>query len=134
MIEDDEGTSRLACLDDIMSDIEFTATSSRDPWKDFPTLKSLLRDRIDWTTGKPMINVEIEHCRSAKAQENAKNNACTLVRTIEFGAESVQDRSMFTEFNDLWNEKGSPLLVKKEQLEESFFNTNVPSILNRTWE
>ena len=134
LAEDDISGSKLACLDDIMSDIEFTAAHDRDPWKDFPTLKALLRDRIDWTTGKPMINVEIEQCQSPKPRENGKKSMCNHTRTIEFGSDSVEDRSLFTKFNELWEEPGSPLLVKKEQLEESFFNTKVPSILNRTWE
>jgi len=134
LVEDDSSGSKLACLDDIMSDIEFTAASDRDPWKDFPTLKALLRDRIDWTTGKPMINVEIEQCQSPKSRQTGKKNVCNHTRTIEFGADSVEDRSIFTQFNELWEEPGSPLLVKKEQLEESFFNTKVPSILNRTWD
>lgn len=132
--EDGDSGSKLACLDDIMSDIEFTGGNDRDPWKDFPALKSLLRDRIDWTTDKPMINVEIEHCPLQKSQSNGRRNACNHTTTLEFGAESVQDRSLFTKFNELWEEHGSPLLLKKEQLEESFFNTNVPNILNRTWE
>lgn len=41
--------SRLACLDDIMNDIEYSSVH-RDPWKNFPTLKSILRDRVDWNS------------------------------------------------------------------------------------
>lgn len=132
-----------------MNDIEFSSLHRGDPWKDFPTLKAIMRDRIDWTTGKPMINIDIEHCRPQSPGESTANSnnpskrsnskikdklTCEVADRLEFGAKHVQDASIFRYFNELWKEDKEPLIIKKEQLEESFFNTHVNNVLNRTWE
>jgi hypothetical protein len=133
-----------------MNDIEFS-TVQRDPWKDFPTLKAIMRDRVDWTTGKPMISIDIEHCKSQTSEKsntmisNSPNKwgssskskekfICSVSDRIDFGAQHVQDASIFLEFARLWKEPKEPLIIKKEQLEQSFFNTNINNVLNRTWE
>lgn len=102
---------------------------NRDPWKHFPALKALMRDRIDWTTGKPMIDIEISHCSSTN-----KNSCESTGEKIEIGAKDVHDGNIFQIFNDLWKEDGRPLIVKKEQLEDSYMNSKVLNILNHTWE
>jgi len=126
--EPDKHESTLACLDDIATDIEYSA-GDRDPWKHFPLLKALLRDRVDWTTGKPMIDIEISHCNTTN------RNSCEITGDrIKIGPKDVQEASIFQTFTDLWKEDGKPLIVKKEQLEDSFLNSNVRNILNHTWD
>jgi len=133
-----EDDRRLACLDDIMNDIELTA-AHRDPWKNFPALKSLLRDRVDWDTVKPMVDVKLEICQQAGSDGGGNGNdkkkaTCTEKETLKFGPKDVENGHIFDAFHSLWPEEGAPLLVKREQLEESFMNTKVANILNRTWE
>jgi hypothetical protein len=131
-----------------MNDIEFSSVQ-RDPWKDFPALKAIMRDRIDWNTGKPMINIDIEHCRPQNPEKSNTNSnnpikrgsykskdkfICDVSDRMEFGAHHVQDASIFLQFARLWKEPKEPLIIKKEQLEQSFLNTNINNVLNRTWE
>ena len=111
-----------------MTDIEYSSVN-RNPWKHFPALKALMRDRIDWTTGKPMIDIEVVHCNSTN-----KNSCENTGDRIGIGAKEVQDASIFQTFTDLWKEDGTPLIVKKQQLEDSFVNSKVLNILNHTWE
>jgi hypothetical protein len=118
---------RLACLDDIMNDIELSSVS-RDPWKNFPALKSLMRDRLDWDSGKPMIDIEIEHCHGKG------KTACEQKDVVHIGPKDVETANIFNIFSELWKEKGDPLIVKREQLEQSFFSRKVANILNQTWE
>eukprot|EP00536_Pseudo-nitzschia_multiseries_P009928 jgi/Psemu1/258595/estExt_Genewise1Plus.C_2890036 len=128
VVDSDEHESTLACLDDIATDIEYSS-GNRDRWKDFPGLKALVRDRIDWTTGKPMIDIEISHCN------NAKKESCKATGdVVEIGADDVQDASIFDIFTDLWKEDGKPLIVKKEQYIDSWVHSNVRNILNHTWD
>jgi hypothetical protein len=114
--------------DDISNDIEYSSVD-RDPWKNFPTLKALVRDRVDWTTGKPMINIEVSHC------DSTNENSCeSMGDRIEIRPKDVHDGNIFQIFADHWKEEGEPLLVKKKQLEDSYMNSKVPNILNHTWE
>jgi hypothetical protein len=135
--------SKLLCSD-IMNDIEFSS-AHRYPWKDFPALKAIMRDRVDWNTGKPMINIDIEHCSPQNPEKTNPNSSnpnkrgkdkftCEVADRLEFDAKHVQDASIFHHFSRLWKEEKEPLITKKEQLEESFFNSNVNNVLNRTWE
>lgn len=119
---------RLACLDDIMNDIEYSSIN-RDPWKNFPALRSILRDRIDWDTTKPMVDVIVEVC-----QDSNDKKSCAERETLKFGPKDVEDGHIFDAFDSLWKEDGNPLIIKREQLEESFIKTRVANILNRTWE
>lgn len=119
---------RLACLDDIMNDIEYSSVH-RDPWKNFAALKSLLRDRMDWDTTKPMVDVHVELCQGPNGKKS-----CIEKETLKFGPRDVETGAIFDAFNSLWTENGNPLLIKREQLEESFMKTKVANILNRTWE
>jgi hypothetical protein len=128
----DEGISdhshRLACLDDITSDIDLS-TVSRDPWKNFPALKAFLKDRVDWNIGKPMIDVEVEHCHG-----KGKNTRCEQKEILHIGPKDVESGNVFHQFNKLWFEEGDPLLIKRDQLENSFWTSGPPNILNHTWE
>lgn len=114
--------------DDIANDIEYSS-ADRDPWTNFAALKALVRDRIDWNTGKTMVDVEMSHCNSTKKDSCEKTGD-----RIEFQTDDVQDGSIFDAFDELWKEDGNPLLVKKKQLEDSYMNSKVKNILNHTWE
>ena len=53
---------------------------------------------------------------------------------MHVGPKDAESGKVFNIFSNLWKEEGDPLIVKREQLEQSFFNTNVANILNKTWE
>jgi hypothetical protein len=139
--EDHHHDKRLACLDDIMNDIEMSAVT-RDPWQNFPTLKALLLDRVDWDVGKPMIRIDMDTCPSSKQQQHhhhhhgnkGHSSSCRTKESIPIGPKDVQSGNVFTTFTNLWHEEDEPLTVKREQLRESFWEPKVPNILNRTWE
>ena len=117
----------MACLDDITNDIELSSVS-RDPWTNFPALKALMRDRVDWDSGKPMIDIEFHHCKGKSKTACAKKDVLH-VRPTDAGTGDI-----FNIFTGLWKEEGDPLLVKRAQLEQSFFDKKVPNMLNQTWE
>lgn len=125
MRDDKDGS--LACLDDVTADIELSGVN-RDPWKDFPALRTLVRDRTDWNSSKPMIDIVIEECKTSAKKE------CIETDYIRIGPKDIESAEIFNTFNELWNEEGSPLITKREQLEESFLNSRVPNMLNKTWE
>jgi hypothetical protein len=119
--------------DDISLDIE-QHSLHEDPWMNFPSLKALLRDRIDWDIGKPMIDIEIEHCYPSGTGGNKNKAICKIADRVSLGAKQVEDASIFSTFHSLWEEQGAPLMVKREQLEESFLNSTAWNVLNHTWE
>jgi hypothetical protein len=41
---------------------------------------------------------------------------------------------LFLQISKTWKEKNDPLVIKRDQLRESFWDTKVTNILNRTWE
>ncbi|CAB9519979.1 Phospholipid--sterol O-acyltransferase [Seminavis robusta] len=119
--------SKLACLDDIFNEIEF-GNHGDDPWENYPALKSLMKERIDWDTDSPMVEITIEECKTKGRQPcETKNSTSLTARDSETG-------EIFNTFNRIWKERDEPMIVKREQLEESFWNTRVPNILNHTWE
>jgi hypothetical protein len=122
----------LACLDDIMNDIELH--SEGDAWKNHSALKALMRDRIDWDTGKPMIAIELEKCFPPKEDAKRSKVICQIADRIAIRPKHVEDASMFDTFGEHWKEEGEPLQIKKEQLVQSYQNSSVLNILNHTWE
>jgi hypothetical protein len=92
-----------------MRDIELH--SSEDAWKDFPALKALLRDRIDWDTGKPMISIEVEACVSPNDDERKKKLNCQIAEQIKLGPKQVEDASIFDTFSHHWQEADMHLMV-----------------------
>lgn len=118
--------------DDIAKDIELHSDS--DAWQDFPALKALLRDRIDWDSGKPMISIELERCFAPNDEDKRKKLICQVGEQINLGPKHVEDGSIFDIFQHHWKEEEMPLIVKKEQLVDSFANSSVLNILNHTWE
>jgi len=123
--------ARLACLDDIFTEIEYSSYDHKrqDPWKDFPALRALLKERRDWDSDFDMIKVVEEHCQPKEKSPCAKNQTAA-----SFGPKDVQTGNIFTRMSELWRERGDPLIVKREQLRESFWDTPVTNILNHTWE
>jgi Lecithin:cholesterol acyltransferase len=123
--------SKLACMDDIVDQIDRKGEANHppnDPWGNFPALDELLRNRADWDSDFPMIRVVSEVCG------NKEKTPCSdLNVTADFGPLDVSTGEMFTRFSEIWKEKDDPLIIKRDQLRESFWDTNVPNILNETW-
>jgi hypothetical protein len=110
-----------------MNDIELSSVH-RDPWHNFPALKALMRERTDWDTNKPMVCIDISHC-----VEKSKT-PCEPKGRISVSPKDVAAGEVFDTFNDLWNEVDSPLILKKEQLAQAYWDSKVPNVLNQTWE
>lgn len=72
-----------------------------------------------------MIDIKVELCQK---------KSCVEKETLKFGPKDVEDGRIFDVFHSLWKEEGDPLIIKREQLEESFMNTKVKNMLNTTWE
>jgi len=121
----DRNDAKLACLEDIFVEIE--NSNETNPWENFPALKNLLLKRSDWDTDFPMMKVVNEVC-------NEHENSCSDHKTTEIGPLDVQSGDVFRKFQSVWNEEGSPLSTKLEQLRESFWDTDVENMLNQTWE
>ena len=113
----------LACLDDIANEISETEGG----WDNFPALKSLLWERKDWDSDRPMIEVIIEDC------EHKERTPCKNRTSMSLGPKDAETGELFTKLNDIWREKGSPLIVKREQLRNSFWKTDLVNVLNTTW-
>lgn len=76
---------RLACLDDILIDIESQQNKHDvDPWANFPTLKNLLLKRSDWDSDIPMIQIIDENCTAKE------KSPCAINRTLDIGPRDVQ--------------------------------------------
>jgi hypothetical protein len=117
----------LFCLDDLMNEIE-SSRPGQDPWADFPVLKNLLKDRVDWDSAFPMVSIVNETCQAKE------KSPCAMRTTTNLGPRDIQTGELFNTFSRMWKEEGDPLVVKREQLEQSWWHTNVPNILNKTWE
>jgi Lecithin:cholesterol acyltransferase len=117
--------SSLACLDDIVPEVEANSVS-RDPWENFPALRLLLKERKDWDTDFPMVNVVKETCSGKEKSPCASNT------TLHLGPRDVETGRIFTEMSHIWKERGNPMEVKREQLRESFWDSKVPNILNNS--
>jgi hypothetical protein len=118
----------LFCLDDLMNEIEDSRPPGKDSWADFPVLKNLLKDRVDWDSGFPMVSIVNETCQAKE------RTPCAKRATTNLGPRDAGNGELFATFSRIWREEGEPLVIKREQLEQSWWNTNVPNILNKTWE
>eukprot|EP00804_Cyclotella_cryptica_P029973 CCRYP_013428-RA/>CCRYP_013428-RA protein AED:0.07 eAED:0.07 QI:109/0.88/0.8/1/0.88/0.8/10/302/1139 len=121
--------SNLACLDELVSGIEGSSSKQskdHDPWKNFPALRLLLKDRVDFDSGFPMIRVEREYC-----QEDEKS-PCKNQTAIDFGPADVMSGQVFDQFSKIWKEANDPLKVKYDQLRQSWWNGPVPNPLMTT--
>lgn len=125
--EESQPHSNLYCLDELVREIE-ERTNGDNPWASFPQLKTLLKDRVDWDSDIPMITIVDE------ANCSEKQNASTCETKIPLSAFEVQNGDLFREFSRVWNEEDRQMDVKREQMEDSFWHSKVPNMLNMTWE
>ncbi len=125
--DDSNPRKDLFCLDDLMNEIE-NSRPHEDPWADYPVLKNLLKDRSDWNSAVPMMSIIQEECES-KEKSPCRNRTTTMLSPRD-----AQNGNIFNVFNRIWKEKDEPLLTKRAQLSQSWWETNVPNILNKTWE
>ena len=126
-IPEDGNRQNLACLEDVVDEIEQYSKTS-DPWKNFPVLRSLLVDRVDWDTYFPLIRIQKEKCHKGEKPPCAARNSTNL------SALDVQNGHIFDVFSEVWNEEGDPMLVKKEQLKQSWWDSAFPNIMASTWD
>jgi len=125
------GTNRanLACLDELVKGITGAGRGKgKDPWRDFPALKSILEERVDWDTDFSPIAIHEETC------VGAEKSPCKLQEEKHFGPKDIQTGNIFSEFSKIWKEKGNPLKIKLEQLESSWWNNPFPNLLDSTWD
>lgn len=122
--------SNLACLDELVNGIEGSRKGKQDkehdPWQNFPALRLLLKDRVDFDSGLPMIRVKREYC------EEGEKSPCQNQTTTDFGPRDVMDGSVFNRFAEIWKEPNDPLKVKYDQLNQSWWNGAVPNPLMTT--
>ena len=120
--------AKLACLDDIVAEIEAKAGPHEDPWVNFPALKTLLLKRSNWDSEHPMIEVVLEQCQAKE------KSPCAVNKSLALGPDDTMSGDIFRALNVLFNETDDPLETKRHQLRESFWDTKVPNILNSTWD
>jgi hypothetical protein len=124
----DSARSKLACLEELMIGIDETS-AEENPWENFPTLKAILKDRVDWDTDVVPFKVVREICRKGEKSPCKKN------QEYHFTPKDVQSGDLFTHFGNIWNEEGEPLKIKREQLAASWWmNPTMPNLLNMTWD
>jgi hypothetical protein len=121
-----EQNRNLACLDELVMGIEAKANETYNPWQDYPALRLLLKDRVDYHSAFAMIRVEREFC-----DENEKS-PCKNQTTIDFSAKDVMNGNIFDRFSKIWREENDPLGVKLEQFRDSWLKSNVPNMLEST--
>lgn len=119
-------TSNLACLDELIVGIE--ESGGIDPWRNFPALRALLKDRVDWDSDFKPISVTFEECIKSEKPP------CKIKGHDSFTPKDVQSGDIFTRFNEIWKEEGSPLKIKREQLQKSWWEHAFPNLLNSTWD
>ena len=120
--------SNLACLEELIGGIEMSKGKSNEtnPWKNFPALRLLLKDRVDFDSLFPMVQVSREFCSSTES------SPCNNQTNVAFGAKDVMNGNIFRQFSQIWNEKDDPLGVKLDQLRQSWWHNNVPNMLETT--
>lgn len=121
--DDDKQNSNLACLEELVNGIESSKGDS-DPWTDFPALRLLLKERVDFDSIFPTVRVEREYC---KKNEDSPCNNQTMA---DFGPREVMNGQIFDQFSRIWREEGDPLGVKLDQLQKSWWHDLVPNMLD----
>ena len=116
----------MACLDELIEGID--RSKSRDPWRNYPALKALLKDRVDWDTDFEPISVIHEEC------DSAEKPPCHTKEKETFSPKDVQSGEIFNRFSAIWKEESDPLITKREQLEKSWWEHAFPNLLNSTWD
>jgi hypothetical protein len=115
----------LACLEELVTGIE-SSNSTTNPWEEFPALRLLLKDRVDFDSVFPTIRVERDYC-----MENEKS-PCNNQTAIDFGPSEIMSGNIFEQFRSIWREKGDPLGAKLDQLRRSWWHGSVPNMLETT--
>ena len=118
--------SNLACLDELIDGIE--KSGGDNPWKNYPALRAFLKDRVDWDTDFDPITIQFEECNKSEKPP------CKGTGNKTFCPRDVQSGEIFDRFNEIWNEDGSPLITKREQLQKSWWEHQFPNLLNSTWD
>ena len=95
--------STLACLEELVSGIE-SSEDTTDPWKDFPALRLILKDRVDYSTIFPPFKVEREYCKQDET------SPCNNQTVYNFGAREMMNGRIFDKLSQIWNEKGKKTL------------------------
>ena len=121
-----EQNRNLACLDELVSGIEARANETYNPWQDYPALRLLLKDRVDYESSFPMIRVQREFC------DDNEKSPCGNLTNVDFSAQDVMNGNIFDQFSQIWNEENDPLGVKLEQFRDSWLKGNVPNMLEST--
>ena len=121
-----EDNRNLACLDELVSGIEAKANETYNPWKDYPALRLLLKDRVDYDSSLPMISVEREYC------DEDEKAPCANQTAVDFSALDVMNGNIFDQFSNIWKEETDPLGVKLEQLSDSWWKGIIPNMLEST--
>jgi hypothetical protein len=117
----------LACLDELVGGIQRNNELYQDdPWRDFPALKRILLERIDWDTDRPPVVIIKDSC--------SKSDRVCNTTALNFTVQQVEDGEIFTEFSKVFRENGDPLAKKREQLIRSWWNNPFPNPLNTTWD
>ncbi len=99
-----------------------------DPWHHFHALKSILKDRVDWDSTFHPFTVQREKC------DQSEKPPCKLQSESYFNAKDVQNGKLFVELSKIFNETGQPLKVKRDQLDNSWWQNPLPNILDSTWD
>jgi len=121
--------ANLACLDELVEGIKGADKGKgKDPWRDFPALRSFLEERVDWDTDFSPVAIHEETCLATEKPP------CKIRNKKHFGPKDIQTGNIFSEFSKIWKEKGDPLKVKREQLESSWYNNPFPNLLDSTWD
>jgi len=116
--------ARLACLDDIFTEIEYSSEKKdEDPWANYPSLRALIKERRDWDSDFPMIDIVQELCKEKE------KTPCAVNSSIPLGPKDTQNGNAFTQFGKVWKEKEDPLIIKRDQLRESFWDPKLTNIL-----
>jgi len=124
----DHDRSNLACLNELIDGIEKSVKKGKDPWHNFPALKSILKERVDWDSTFPLFTARREMCLKSEKPP------CQLHNETYYNAKDIQNGELLSKFSEIWKEAGEPLKVKKKQLENSWWFNPLPNILNSTWD
>ena len=84
-----------------------------------------MKDRIDWVNP---FKITQELCRKGE------KSPCSKQTTEIIGPLSVQNGELFHKFAEVWREKDSPLISKKDQLQESFWDAGFGHLMENIWE
>ena len=79
-----QNRNNLACLEELVSGIE-SSKGKTNPWEEFPALRLLLKDRVDFDSIFPTIRVDREYC------EEKEVSPCNNQTKIDFGPREVMN-------------------------------------------